>query len=83
MADWQLPTKSEFGYEWECKMTKALRPWTEMVRLHPDVECGELTEGAFASDRNTQRGYDPSWLRNAVEEPLAEVDVEFEEGGNF
>lgn len=30
--------------------TKALRPWTELVRLHPDVESGALTEAVFAID---------------------------------
>lgn len=27
----------------------------------------------------SDQGYDPSWLRNAVKEPLDEADVEFEE----
>jgi len=29
---------------------RALRPWTELVRLHPDVESGTLTEAVFAID---------------------------------
>ena len=28
--------------------THALRPWTELVKLHPDVESRELIEAAFA-----------------------------------
>ncbi|NIT35544.1 MAG: DUF499 domain-containing protein, partial [candidate division Zixibacteria bacterium] len=27
-----------------------LRPWTEVVALHPDIESGELTESVFAID---------------------------------
>lgn len=30
--------------------TKVLRPWTELVKLHPDVESGLLTEAVFAID---------------------------------
>ncbi len=30
--------------------TRVLRPWTELVRLHPDVESGTLTEAVFAID---------------------------------
>ncbi len=30
--------------------TRALRPWTELVKLHPDVEGGALTEAVFAID---------------------------------
>jgi len=29
---------------------RALRPWTELVRLHPDVESGTLTQAVFAID---------------------------------
>ena len=27
----------------------------------------------------TEKGYDPSWLRNAVEEPLDEADIDLED----
>lgn len=27
-----------------------LRPWAQVVHLHPDVEAGNLTEAAFAID---------------------------------
>lgn len=30
--------------------TKALRPWTELVKLHPDVESCILMEAVFAID---------------------------------
>ncbi|MFH1009850.1 MAG: DUF499 domain-containing protein [bacterium] len=30
--------------------SSTLRPWTEVVRLHPDVEAGALTEALFAID---------------------------------
>lgn len=30
--------------------TYTLRPWSEMVKLHPDVEAGTLTEAVFAID---------------------------------
>ena len=28
----------------------SLKPWTELVKLHPDVESGSLTEAVFAID---------------------------------
>jgi hypothetical protein len=28
----------------------ALKPWTELVKLHPDVESGSLAEAVFAID---------------------------------
>jgi len=31
-------------------ITHALRPWTDLVKLHPDVEAGALTEAVFAVD---------------------------------
>jgi hypothetical protein len=30
--------------------TRALPPWTDVVKLHPDVEAGTLTEAVFAID---------------------------------
>ena len=30
--------------------TKKLKPWTDLVKLHPDVEAGALTEAVFAID---------------------------------
>ena len=30
--------------------TTTLRPWTDVVKLHPDVESGALTEAVFAID---------------------------------
>ena len=27
-----------------------LKPWTELVKLHPDVESGSLAEAVFAID---------------------------------
>ncbi len=30
--------------------THTLRPWTDLVKLHPDVEAGALTEAVFAID---------------------------------
>lgn len=30
--------------------THTLRPWTNLVKLHPDVEAGALTEAVFAID---------------------------------
>lgn len=29
--------------------TRALGPWTDLVKLHPDVEGGALTEAVFAA----------------------------------
>jgi len=31
-------------------MIHTLKPWTELVKLHPDVESGALTEAMFALD---------------------------------
>jgi len=30
--------------------THTLRPWTDLVKVHPDVEAGALTEAVFAID---------------------------------
>jgi uncharacterized protein len=31
--------------------TTVLRSWTDLVKLHPDVESGALTESVFAIDQ--------------------------------
>lgn len=40
--------------------TQSLRPWTELVRLHPDVESGALTEAVFAIDLGAIAEGDPN-----------------------
>lgn len=40
--------------------TKSLRPWTELVKLHPDVEAGALTEALFAIDLGAIASGDPN-----------------------
>lgn len=40
--------------------TQSLRPWTEVVRLHPDVESGILTEAVFAIDLGAIAEGDPN-----------------------
>src|SRR3972149_10708479 len=40
--------------------TKPLRPWIELVRLHPDVESGALTEALFAIDLGAIAEGDPN-----------------------
>jgi predicted AAA+ superfamily ATPase len=37
-----------------------LRPWTELVKLHPDVEAGQLTEAMFALDLGAVATGDPT-----------------------
>ena len=37
-----------------------LRPWTELVKLHPDVEAGALTEAIFAIDLGAIAANDPN-----------------------
>jgi hypothetical protein len=37
-----------------------LRPWTEVVKLHPDVEEGNLTEAVFAIDLGAVAANDPN-----------------------
>jgi uncharacterized protein len=37
----------------------ALRPWTELVKLHPDVEAGNLPEAVFAIDLGAIAERDP------------------------
>ncbi|NOT00635.1 MAG: DUF499 domain-containing protein [Phycisphaerales bacterium] len=37
-----------------------LKPWTELVKLHPDVESGELTEAMFALDLGAIATNDPA-----------------------
>ncbi len=36
-----------------------LRPWTDLVKLHPDVESGALTEATFAIDLGAIAANDP------------------------
>jgi len=40
--------------------THALRPWTDLVTLHPDVEAGALTEAVFAIDLGAIAANDPN-----------------------
>lgn len=40
--------------------TRALRPWTDLVKLHPDVEAGALTEAVFAIDLGAIAAGDPN-----------------------
>ena len=40
--------------------TQALRPWTELVKLHPDVEAGNLPEAVFAIDLGAIAERDPA-----------------------
>ena len=40
--------------------THALRPWTNLVKLHPDVEGGALTEAVFAIDLGAIASGDPN-----------------------
>ena len=37
-----------------------LRPWTELVKLHPDVESGDLPEAVFAIDLGAIAARDPN-----------------------
>lgn len=39
---------------------QALRPWTDLVKLHPDVEAGALTEAVFAIDLGAIAAGDPN-----------------------
>jgi predicted AAA+ superfamily ATPase len=38
----------------------ALRPWTDLVKLHPDVDMGALTEAVFAIDLGAIAANDPN-----------------------
>ncbi|WP_200865503.1 ATP-binding protein [Thermosynechococcus sp. NK55a] len=40
--------------------TRGLRPWTDLVKLHPDVEGGALTEAVFAIDLGAIASGDPN-----------------------
>jgi hypothetical protein len=40
--------------------THALRSWTDLVKLHPDVEAGTLTEAVFAIDLGAIAANDPN-----------------------
>ena len=40
--------------------THTLRPWTDLVKLHPDVEAGALTEAVFAIDLGAIAAKDPN-----------------------
>jgi predicted AAA+ superfamily ATPase len=39
--------------------TRTLRPWTDLVKLHPDVENDALTEAMFAIDLGAIHARDP------------------------
>ena len=39
--------------------TYALRPWPDLVKLHPDMEAGALTEAVFAIDLGAIAANDP------------------------
>lgn len=39
---------------------RTLRPWTDLVKLHPDVESGALTEAVFAVDLGAIAAGDPN-----------------------
>jgi predicted AAA+ superfamily ATPase len=39
---------------------QTLRPWTQLVKLHPDVEEGTLTEAVFAIDLGAVAANDPN-----------------------
>ena len=39
--------------------TYALKPWTDVVRLHPDVENDALSEAMFAIDLGAIAANDP------------------------
>ncbi len=38
----------------------SLKPWTDLVKLHPDVEAGKLTEAVFAIDLGAIADNDPN-----------------------
>ena len=40
--------------------TRTLRPWTDLVGLHPDVEAGTFTEATFAIDLGAVAAGDPN-----------------------
>lgn len=40
--------------------THQFRPWTDLVKLHPDVEAGALTEAVFAIDLGAIAAGDPN-----------------------
>ncbi len=44
----------------ESMSTRTLRPWTDLVKLHPDVETGALTEVVFAIDLGAIAAGDPN-----------------------
>ncbi|MGO9199949.1 MAG: hypothetical protein ACLQM8_05350 [Limisphaerales bacterium] len=40
--------------------TQAIKPWTDLVKLHPDVEAGNLPESVFAIDLGAIADRDPA-----------------------
>jgi hypothetical protein len=40
--------------------TRTFKPWTDLVKLHPDVESGRLTESVFAIDLGAIATQDPN-----------------------
>lgn len=54
-----LPDKKARGAAAGVDSARGLRPWTEIVKLHPDVESGELAEAVFAIDLGAVWARDP------------------------
>ena len=44
-----------------------LKPWTELVKLHPDVENGSLAEAVFAIDRLVYNPFTKGALKNNLD----------------
>ena len=65
-----------FNVKFRATRDQVFNAFQAIANLADKSDDGKVTiriEGASAE------GYDPSWLRNAVEEPLSEADVEMEE----
>jgi RecJ-like exonuclease len=52
---------------------QVFRAFPAIANLAERSDAGKVT---IQIEATSEAGYDPSWLRNAVEEPLDEADVE-------
>lgn len=62
-----------------------VKPWTQVVTPHLDILEGRLDSSTYAASLGAvvrqdstcpKREFDPTWIRNAVEEPLDEMDIQ-------
>jgi uncharacterized protein len=68
-----VPTKKAFSIKFSATRHQIFKAFEAIANLADGSDEGKLT---IQIDAINTTGYEPTWLRNAVEEPLDEADVE-------